>query len=449
MKNKLFQIISNTFKHIRIFTIFFLLTNCSLLIKLDKQHIDYSVIHSSKNIPKICNDKKNQNTQIVGDGKLIAKTFLKFTNQLEKKIILKPIEKFALFTLLQMLLRPDQSSPFARFQVLIGNKNKFKYWDVSSNTNKDWSSPIFRGIELLLNHYNSKYSLIKLASIIDLEFKPLIKVTPLLSQFLSTNQNIIKKSSFQKKYYFKSDQIIHEGESLKNISLRKIVKLYLLNKNKHSKHYTLSNHLFSFKSTDFSSHQKNYIGKVQCNYDLFLYKKSIYPIGKHILKNNLFGIKIKNLFFLASSGQNLDTPIPVKGTPFFKSKTPSRPIPFCYYKNSFLNFNLLLVSAKGRDPGQYLYNIFNLDLSKLDDLKDLESLLNFPRYLILLNPPRILFESGKSDQFQLDEFLKLNFNIYNKNTLGNIWAYASFNQSKTLRKGFVTDARQHASIACQ
>ena len=76
----------------------------------------------------------------------------------------------------------------------------------------------------------------------------------------------------------------------------------------------------------------------------------------------------------------------------------------------------------------YLFNIFNLDLSKIEGLYDIESILNSPRYLILLNPPRILFESGKSENFQLDEFLNLNFNIYNKNTLGNICANGSFKQ---------------------
>jgi hypothetical protein len=105
-----------------------------------------------------------------------------------------------------------------------------------------------------------------------------------------------------------------------------------------------------------------------------------------------------------------------------------------------------LFSNASRDPGQHLYHLFRYGLAQVSSTQEVDKLLRHSRHLFLSDPVRLVIESDRSQDSQIENLLKLNIPIYNAEKLGNVWAYTQFQ-----REGahFIIDDRNFGAFSCQ
>lgn len=122
-----------------------------------------------KNIPEtptFCALEEKPKLQLINTNALSHKVYQDFTEKVQSFDFL---DHFALWTLLQMSVRPDQSSPTARFQVLIKLKDESVYLDFFSESPQK-QYPLLFGLEWILTKYKKKSSLESYAAILDRQF---------------------------------------------------------------------------------------------------------------------------------------------------------------------------------------------------------------------------------------------------------------------------------------
>jgi hypothetical protein len=103
------------------------------------------------------------------------------------------------------------------------------------------------------------------------------------------------------------------------------------------------------------------------------------------------------------------------------------------------------VSNQSRDPGQHLFHLVRYGLPRSQSTEEVDRLLRHSRHLFLSDPVRLVIESGRSRDDQIENLLKLNLPIYNADKLGNIWAYTRFNEQDR----FIIDDRNPGAFACK
>jgi hypothetical protein len=103
-----------------------------------------------------------------------------------------------------------------------------------------------------------------------------------------------------------------------------------------------------------------------------------------------------------------------------------------------------MVSSYDRDPGQHLYHLLKYIKYRKMNISELDRLIKYPRHLFLTSPIRLLLESTRSSEKQLEDLLKLNIPIYHAPELGKIWIH--LNSSKSF--GFILDERRKDHISC-
>ena len=82
---------------------------------------------------------------------------------------------------------------------------------------------------------------------------------------------------------------------------------------------------------------------------------------------------------------------------------------------------------------------------KLSSVSDISKLIEKYRTLHLINPYRVLYESGRGSSKNLNSLLEKKEPVFHVRSLGNIWAYANLKEEKT----FITDSRKDTSLYCQ
>lgn len=417
-----------------IITSLFIFSSCSYIIKSYQEDTIIQNGISPLDETEVTYCKENSSHILINDNEISQKLFEAYILNLEKKRLITFIDKVVLWSFVQMNLMPHQSSPSAKLQMLIKFKGEEKYYN--SYSEQQNSYPYLNLLNHLLKTYKSQYSLRELAVIYGRGIPRGMKVSKSLANFLVANQKELSKDPLLKSIYLRGDEALREKEGLPFLSIKKLIDEY--SKSKANTKYEIKNFLFS-------KFQQNSSFTPQCNFDMNLYKDSIFLISEEKIEAHTFGMKNQDDFFMATSSQSLEKFEPIGGTLSFKGSSNIRSASLCTYKKRLKpKETVWLISSGSRDPGQHLYHLQEYGLDQIDNTATFDSLLRFSRHLFLKNPVRLVIESRRSQEDQIQELLKLDIPIYNAKKLGKIWG---FYQSEA-QSSFLLDVREEGHIQC-
>lgn len=435
----------NRFKVYFILCIAILLAqSCAYFVNtFDQNRLSQEAIVYKKESKKLFCSKESS-LELVNSSNNSQKAFEKLLEQLASRTSLKSIDKIVLWSLAQMNLRPDLASPTSKLQIFVNINGNYRYFHYYSKSPD--SFPYLAGLEDLLKRFKSKHSLYQLASYIDQYYPNIFLVSANFEKFLQERKAELAANPVLKKRYMRADETLRENEKIYKQSLRNLVSMYRAqSRGKKSSpiSFEVTNSLFSYDSP-ISSLTAN------CNYDMKLYSNSVYLIHRDFIKSHLFGMRFRGASFLAASGQRLDDIKPIANTIFFKGNSLTRSAAFCAFDfPKSPKSSLWMVSSESRDPGQHIYHLMEYGLDKLQSASDLSGLISHSRHLFLEDPTRLIFESSRSSNEQLDRLLKLNLPIYNARKLGNVWGMLEqSSKGESASSGFVIDDRGDGKISC-
>jgi len=298
-----------------------LFCGCSILIK----NIETPLVKKEdyeKNIPIVktfCPQETKAHFQLSGSDAKSQETYL--TNIQSMRPDFDFIDHLILWSLLQMQLRPDQSSPTARLQIAIRLNGETQYLDFSSEGTSH-QFPYLYGLEWILKNFKKKSSLEKYFSILDKFPREQLLVSQPLEDFLNTHQTDIKKQGDLSSFYFRGNEILKVNETLPYVDFKKILSLYRKHEKDQAIH--LKSSLYPFLTESGKSGE--------CNYDFNLYNNSIFLIDKTIPASHLFGFSQHEDAFLAATSQHLSQIEPLDGTALFLGSSKTRSTAICFLK---------------------------------------------------------------------------------------------------------------------
>lgn len=405
-----------------------LLSSCGVFIELDQS--DELIVFKNENNQKSC----QKSSSLV----LASQTSANLSNIKEDLLLsakehnLTPIEVFTIWSLMQIYLRPNLVSPGSALQFLDVQSSTFEYASFLKNKMTD-PFLFFNSLKVILRKYQSKRSLSFLGRIVDEIIPSQVIVDKELASFLTKNSSSITKNKSSHQYYLKGQQVLRKGEGLKTFKMWPVISQSRFLKNKPN------THLFETKIGDKKT--------ARCNFDTRIYKNAVYLIDpKSGLNSHPFSLTYKGKTYMAISSQIATSDQLYPGTYSFKPSSYGGQKAFCKIKTK--RANLALLSSKGRDSGQHLFNLIGYKISSAQKKDELIELLDFPRYLFLLNPERMIYESDRSSAKQIQTFLNTSFPIYHKSNLGNIWLHYDIKFKTNSKKGIILDGRQENALSC-
>lgn len=415
-----------------LFLILALLGSCSYFIeKIDTPLVQKSnnTIESSK--PTFCSLEQDVKLQLVGSNRIAESTYTDLIGSMggEK---LDFLDHFALWTLLQLSIRPDQTSATSRFQVLLSYDGKTHYFDFFSEV-ADGQYPLFYGLEWILKKFGKKTSLERYEALLQKNLGSRLKIGKSFESFLLKNQDEIKADPNLNKHYFRGSQILRENETIPPLALIDVIRSY--RKAVPQQKIIINTYLTPFSTTTGATGS--------CNYDFNLYDNSIFLIDRVIPVANMFGFSQGGNAFMASSSQKIEKFESLLGTSLFKGNSKVRSSAVCVIespKNKIWTF-----SNQSRDPGQHLFHLVRYGLPSAKSVYDVDRLIRHSRHLFLSDPVRLIIESDRSREDQIENLLKLNLPIYNSDKLGNIWAWATLDGTSR----FIIDDRNSGAYLCK
>lgn len=418
---------------LRYLSFLFLLSSCAYFVnQFDSNRLSQDIV-SLKGENKTLFCPADEKIQLANSTLENQIAFKRFIDRISKSVSLSFHDQVALWSLVQMNLRPDQVSPSSKLQVFLKTGSSYKYYHFYSKNSE--SFPYIAGIERILKIGKSTNSIYKLADYVDRLFPEVFVVGKNFETFLDENKIAISKNKTLKSHYMRADETLKENEKIPKYNLKSIISDY--KKNKRYKDLEVSTSLFSYvnQTSTLTAH---------CNYDMRLYSNSVYLIHNQFIKSQIFGMKTSRGSFLASSGQRLEGVRPIGNSIFFKGVSQTRSAAFCAFEYPKSAKTLWLASTDSRDPGQHIYHLIEYGLDEVNSKASLSALLEFSRHLFLEDPTRLVFESNRSSKEQLDRLLKLNLPVYNARNLGNMWGYYSNGKENS----FVIDDRGDGTLQC-
>ena len=410
---------------------FLLLGSCSFFInKIDTAMVsEKDYLKNIPDTPTFCPVVTKPKLQLINTE---PHSQVLFQNFIEKNPGHDFLDQFAMWTLIQMSLRPDQSSPSSRFQLLLRLHTESIYLDFFSETPND-QYPLLFGLDWVLNKYKKRASLESYAAILDLHFPQKLKSGKNLENFLIANQAKIKDHPVLGGFFIRGTEVLKENERLPKMSYAEVIKHYRSQVKKQK--IIVNNSLTSFTT--------EYGQKGNCNYDFNLYDNSIFLIDQTIPSANLFGLATESSAFMASTSQKIENILPINGFPLFVGESKVRSSAVCMIENQ--ENRIWTFSNQSRDPGQHLFHLIRYGLARSKSTPEVDKLIRHSRHLFLSDPVRLAIESHRSRKDQIEHLLKLNLPIYNAEKLGNIWAYTFFNAQGR----FIIDDRNPGSYSCK
>ncbi len=405
-----------------------LLGSCSFFIeKLDTKLVDEKDYR--ENMPTeatFCPVDKKMPIQLVGTNPAAQSIFNEIAvNKYDF------LDSFAIWSLAQLSIRPDQSSPTSRLQVLMNIQGKSQYFDFFSESPED-QYPYLYGIEWVLKKFGKKTTLEQYAKIVEDGFSGKIFVDKDLESFFRKNKEAIKGTPELATHFFRGNEVLKENEKIPYLNYSELISSF--RKIQKKQKVIINTTLASFSTPGAQ------VGK--CNYDFNLYDNSIFLIDKAIPEANLFGLTIENNTFLAATSQRMDQLASINGYPLFKGVSKVRSSAVCVIENG--DNKIWTISNHSRDPGQHLFHLVRYGLPRSQTTLEVDKLIRHSRHLFLSDPVRLIIESHRSRPEQIENLLKLNLPIYNAEKLGNIWAYTHFKgQSR-----FIIDERNPGVFSC-
>jgi hypothetical protein len=412
--------------------VLFLLTGCSLFIQPEKSDLK-AAIKKTKQLPDFCPIKQNT-TQYLSLNENFLNKYQLFLDTLKlKKIKLKFIDKYVLYALLQMNVRPDQVSPTSRHQLFLRHKQKNYYFDFYAK--KKSAYPFLFGLNFLLKKFKSRYSLKTLGSLIDKYQNEPILVSETLYNFLKKNKDRIKKNPILAKKFMRAGQILRPGESVPRPNYKLLINKY------HKKNVGIFNTLIKyFPKKNSTINPKGNI--IRCNMDLNLYSNSLYLAMGPSGQGANFAFTHKKSFVLGVASQDLQEIKSLWKTSLFKASGNNYQARLCTLSN--IKGEMVLVSSEGKDPGQFLFHLLENGIQYANSFKRIQKFLELPRHQYLVNPMRIVYETDRSSKIALQNFLHSDIPIYHSSKLGNIWGWGKFGKLN----GLIRDSRSESFVSC-
>lgn len=409
-----------------------LISSCSLFIaNIDTPLVqDLDQLRKAPETQGYCSLEMKVDFQLVGPNANAQAVYAEIVKNSRTPIDF--IDHFALWNLIQMSVRPDQSSPTSRLQVLVHHNQKSHYFDFFSEEPEN-QYPYLYGIEWVLKKFGKKESLEHYANIISTSAGNKLKIGKDFENFLIKNLTAIKNNPELAPYYFRGTDVLKENETAPLLDYKKILKVYRAARS--NQKIIVNTTLTSFVTEKGSSGS--------CNYDFNLYDNSIFLIDKVIPVTNLYGLSIKSSSFLASSSQKLDKIESFLSLPIFKGESKVRSSAVCMIENA--KSRIWAFSNLSRDPGQHLFHLVRYGLPRSQSTAEVDKLIRHSRHLFLSDPVRLIIESARSSPEQIENLLKLNLPIYNAEKLGNIWAFTQFEEGNR----FIIDNRNAGALRCQ
>lgn len=409
------------------------LSSCSLFVdNIDSQNLKEREL-------KLIQDNKNtycsmiQKNILINDNKASQESFNQFIAQNQQKYQFKYIDKVILWSLIQMNIRPDQSSSSAKLQVLLRINGETKFYNSYS---KSKGHPYLVLLKKLAKDYKAQYTLKEYARILDTKYRYPIYVNKNLEEFLMSQKNNILKDATLKSLYLRGDEVLKKGEKISRLNYSKLVRKFARTQNKNAK---ISTQLNDFNFSD--------IHQTSCNFSMEMYNESQYIISDEEVKSHTFGIKENTNIFMASSSQKFSDKFERSLNPvLFAGSSNYRGESICLLKNKFKKNDFLWVfSSDSRDPGQHIHHLIEYGLTPTNDSSFTKQVLQFARHEFFRNPSRFIIESKRSSQDQLQKLLSLDIPLYNAKKLGRVWMYKN-NQNF---KSFYIDNRKPGHLSCK
>ena len=410
-----------------------LITSCSFFIERIETPLvkDPELLKAAPEISEFCPLDKKVEFQLVGTNDNSQNVYLELTKKLNKNQ-LDFMDHFVLWNLMQLSIRPDQSSPTSRIQILLTHSGKNFYFDFFSEDTQD-QYPLLYGLEWILKKFGKKSSLEHYARLLDSNLGTKLKLGKDFENFLIKNISAIRNNQDLAPYYIRGTDILKQDETSPVLNYSKLVGIYRQAEKKQKI-------IINTSLTHFETEQGQ---SGSCNYDFNLYENSIFLIDKVVPVANLFGLSLPASAFLASTSQKLDKVESLKGFPLFKGESKIRSSAVCMIENE--GNKIWAISNQSRDPGQHLFHLVRYGLPASQSVAEVDRLIRHSRHLFLSDPVRLVIESELSSQDQIENLLKLNLPIYNADKLGNIWAYAMLKEGSR----FIIDKRNSGTYSCQ
>jgi len=408
----------------------FAISSCSYFLKqIDQETIARkNSVDNFNSIQTFCPISERVNFQAINTNKHSQEFFIDFIKSRDE---LDFLDHFALWTLLQATIRPEQSSPTARLQLIMNFKDP-AYFDFYSEDSSN-QFPTLYGIEWILKKYGKKTKLEKYAQLLDQHFQNQMKVGTQLADYLFQNKAALLSHPVLGPYFIRGTEPLQEDERVPSVPYKKLVQHY--RKFEKSQKITVNISLTSFQT------QQGRSG--ECNYDFNLYDNSIFLIDKVTPQGNLFGFTNNRQSFFAASSQKISEHAPVENFPIFKGHSKVRSTGVCILKTEL--GSIWTLSNNSRDPGQHLFHLIKYGLMSANNGQEVDKLLKHSRHIFLNDPLRLVIESSRSREDQIENLLKLNIPIYNADLLGNVWAFSSLNKESR----FIIDDRNPGAITCK
>ena len=409
-------------KHFSLFLLnLFLLVGCTSYINLIDDAPE--TLPLKQNLPQklSCDKAPMIASQSVEDNKTLDDAFSSLNLSVEEELILAILQ--------QMAVRPATTSPWSRLQVAVLKNSKWTTYDYYKAAP---AKPLWQGLHDLTKRLGLK-PLSHYLRLAEKVFPSSMEIGSPFAQYLEKYKSPLSEDIAMGPF-FKAGQILKSGESIPSLKWTRLPGLLKTN----DPLSPLKTPVFT--STSFDS------TKVQCNFDIDLYSKSVYLVRPDpgVNYNILARFKKKSGFFLITSVE-LQDPKPIQpGVTILRQLPALRPAPICLVERE-ANHQLLMSSLKGRDPGQHLYNLLQYSIDKASKIEEVGTYLSFPRHQFLYGPARMLYESSRGSATNLESFLKMDFPIYHSPALGEVWVWGKFLDGSS---GLSVDERTQASLQC-
>lgn len=393
-----------------------LISSCSSFINLYEDNSTSKTIKIPSN--KLTCDSLNNKLNVIHESNYTINEFEIISQKLKNKYLFNFVELSLAYIVYLSIVRPDATNPYARSQYLIDFNKQKKYYDLNYLSHESFKHSLYkiskdyktRNIDTLIRH-------IKLS--LPLRFT----VQKKLHQYLKINKNqLLKNDRF--KHLFKLKSPLRVGETF---GIHKIVKQV-----KSTSKKTISPPQFKLNLSNNGKYELN------CNFDPGLYQNNIYILRKEKDIFNTFALNdTQGNFFIGHT----TTKNHLQNSLVHQSRYPA---PICQYSDK--NKSITLLAFNSKDPAQIMYHLIDYDIFMASNPSELIEYLNFPRHEILNNPNRIIFESKRSSQKQLNHFLALNFPVYHSPSLGEIWSFFKFKQKPYYQ--YISDNRHPVAQSC-
>lgn len=367
---------------------------------------------------KFCTENKDIN--IIYDSQKQVLEFKSITKSVKDHISknINLVDMGLLYTLYQSLIRPDASNWNGRFQFMIKHKGQFSYFDFHSD---ELNFPM--AIQTLKNKKISKYNLRELIQMAKKTFPSKLTVHEKFSEYLEGIKEDLSEK--QRRKYLRLGKSLQKGETFS----------YLLKQSRKTKysHYT--------PAPLFEKNLKE--SKATCNFDIGLYDSGVFLIRDQEVRENVFALTSDNgEYFIAATSAGDITEIK---SPLYLSKVEKNEfnIPYCRYSDA--QKEQLFVAFGQRDSGQILDHLFDYGIHNSRSIYETSEYINYARHIFLTNPSRLLYESQRGTQEEMNSFLALDFPVYHVKNLGNVYSFLTFQDKPPL---FLKDIRVEAAQSC-